>query len=287
MQVGLDSGRRGMAYEHCTGTFNVNGLRETVRIYVMMLFVRRNMEILRHRMKPESCRVMKSLQSMRRTAGAIFVLGCVSVGSLLGSSITVGTDNGGNDFPFGGPFFSNPGTVYQEAYASTDFSAPELITGIDFFEQAGFTGSIYSGTYTLSLSMISASIGSLSTTNLASNLGADNTVFDTVVLSGTAPSKLTFTGTPFLYDPSQGNLLLNISITGGSGGKGVAFQDNEGVGTSVARYQNFGSNNGLGWGLVTEFDSLSGGPAVPEPGTMSLFGCGMAAVLLVKRLRRS
>jgi hypothetical protein len=227
------------------------------------------------------------LQNMRRTAGAIFLLGCVSVGTLLGSSITVGSDNGANVFPFGGPYLSNPGTDYQEAYASTNFSGPELITGIDFFQAAGFTGTIYSGTYTLSLSIISANIGSLSSTNLASNIGSDNKVFDAVVLSGAAPAKLIFTGTPFLYDPSQGNLLLNISIAGGSGGSGVAFQDNEGVGTSVARYQNFGLNNGAGWGLVTQFDSTSQGPAVPEPGTLSLFGCALAAVMFVKRLRRS
>jgi len=228
---------------------------------------------------------------MRRAAGAIFLLGCASFGTLLGSSITLGSDNGGNAFPFGGPFFGtgNTGTTYQEAYASTDFSGAELITGIDFFQQAGFTGGIYSGTYTLSLSIITADIGSLSSTNFAGNLGADNTVFDSVVLSGAAPSKLIFTGTPFLYDPSVGNLLLNISITGATpgSGKGVAFQDNEGVGTSIARYQNFGLNNGNGYGLVTEFDSPSGGAAVPEPGTLSLFGCGLAAALLVKRLRRS
>jgi hypothetical protein len=71
-------------------------------------------------------------------------------------------------------------------------------------------------------------------------------------------------------------------VSGGSGGN-VAFEDNEGVGSSMARYQNFGANNGLGYGLVTEFDSNSGGPAVPEPGTMSLFGFGMAAILLAKR----
>jgi hypothetical protein len=230
----------------------------------------------------------ENTRRVRRVAATMLLLGCVSVGALFGSSMTVGTDNGANAFPFGGPFYGYTGTDYQEAYASSDFSGPELITGIDFFEAAGDSGSIYSGTYTLSLSVISAGIGSLSSTNLASNIGSDNAVFDTVVLSGTAPGELTFTGNPFLYDPSQGNLLLNISVAGGSGGSGVAFEDNEGVGTSVARYQNFGANNGLGWGLVTEFDTTSGGGnVVPEPGTLSLVGFGMMAVLFVKRLRRS
>ena len=243
--------------------------------------------MLADRLKSESRGFFGGAPLLRRAAGAIFLLGCVSVGSLFGSSLVVGTDNGANAFPFGGPFFGNPGTTYQEAYAASDFSGPELITGVDFFQAAGFSGNLYSGTYTLSFSIISANIGSLSTTNLASNIGVNNAVFDTVVLSGKAPSTLSFTGTPFMYDPSQGNLLLNISITGGSGGSGVAFQDNEGVGTGVARYQNFGTNNGLGWGLVTQFDTTSGGPAVPEPGTLSLFGLSSAAVLLVKRFRRS
>jgi hypothetical protein len=240
------------------------------------------MGILGYLMKAESGRFSRGIQTMQRAAGALILLGGVAAGSLLGSSIIVGSDNGSNAFPFGGPFGSNPGTDYQEAYASSDFSTPELITGIDFFEAPGQTGNLYSGTYTLSLSVISSSIGSLSSTNLPSNIGAGSTVFETVALSGKAPGELTFTGTPFLYDPSQGNLLLDLSVSGGSGGS-VAFEDNEGVGSSLARYQNFGATNGLGYGLVTEFDSNSGGPAVPEPGTMSLFGFGMAAILLVKR----
>jgi hypothetical protein len=97
---------------------------------------------------------------------------------------------------------------------------------------------------------------------------------------------LTFTGTPFLYDPSLGNLLLDISVTGGSGGSGAAFEDSEGTGTSLARYQNFGSGNGLGYGLVTEFDSTASMANTPEPGTLPLMACLGLVGLLVQRLRR-
>jgi hypothetical protein len=216
----------------------------------------------------------------------MFLLSCVSVGTLFGSSLIIGSDNGANGFPFGGPYYGSVGSDYQEAYASSDFSGPTLISSIDFFLATDFTGNLYSGTYTLSLSVISSNIGSLSSTNLAGNIGSDNTLFETVALSGSAPNELTFTGTPFLYVPSLGNLLLDISVAGGSGGKGVAFEDNEGVGSAVARYQNFGTGNGLGYGLVTEFDSVSSTTAAPEPGMLSLLCCGLAG-LFVRRLRRS
>jgi hypothetical protein len=229
----------------------------------------------------------RRLDMMKRTLITFCSLGCLSIGTLLGSSITVGTDSGANDFPFSGPFFGYAGTDYQEAYASSDFTGPINITGIDFFLGTGFTGSLYAGTYTLSLSVISSNIGSLSSTNLAGNIGSDDTVFEVANLKGSAPSVLTFTGTPFLYDPSLGNLLLDISITGGKGGSTAAYQDSEGVGTGIARYQNFGLNNGLGYGLVTEFDSTASMANTPEPGTLPLMACLGLVGLLVQRLRRS
>src|SRR5580698_9952647 len=228
----------------------------------------------------------RRIEMMKRTLITLCSLCCLSIGALLGSSITVGTDNGSNNFPFSGPFYGYPGTDYQEAYASSDFTGPINITGIDFFLGAGFTGSLYAGTYTLSLSVISSNIGSLSSTNLAGNIGSDDTIFESVALSGKAPNTLAFSGTPFLYNPTLGNLLLDISITGGSGGSDVAFEDNEGSGTSLARYQNFGSNDGLGYGLVTEFVSASAAPAVPEPAMLSLLCCGLAAVVGTRLRRR-
>jgi hypothetical protein len=223
---------------------------------------------------------------LRRAAGTMILLCALSVGTVFGSSVTIGSDNGSNAFPFGGPFGTNTGSDYQEAYAASDFSGPMLITGIDFFLGNGFTGSLYAGTYTLSLSVISSNIGSLSSTNLAGNIGSDDTVFESVALSGKAPNTLAFSGAPFLYNPTLGNLLLDISITGGKGGSDVAFEDNEGSGTSLARYQNFGSNDGLGYGLVTEFVSASAAPAVPEPGMLSLLCCGLAAVVGTRLRRR-
>jgi hypothetical protein len=96
----------------------------------------------------------RSLKKMKRTIVAMVFLCCVSACTLLGSSITLGTDNGGNGDPFGGPLAGFPGTRYQEAYASSDFSGPISVTGIDFFLEAGEGGSLYGGTYQCRRKMI-------------------------------------------------------------------------------------------------------------------------------------
>ena len=209
---------------------------------------------------------------MKQIRRVLFFLSCVSVSALFGTSLTLGTNTGGNSFPFGGN-----GTRYQEAYASSYFPGPIAITAISFF---GGGGNLYAGTYQVSLSTITTSVNSLSNTNFNSNLGANNTMFATVALSGTAPATLTFTGGPFNYDPSQGNLLVDIQIINPVSGSGsTGYQDGNGVGPAgIARYQNFGAGT-TGYGMVTRFDY---GPVivVPTIPTLSQWGMLLLAGLL-------
>jgi hypothetical protein len=204
--------------------------------------------------------------------------------TLSAASLNVGVNNGGNFFPFGGPATGFAGTRYQEAYSSSLFSGPISITGIDFF--LAQAGDLYGGTYQLSFSTITAGVNSLSDTNFNSNLGPNNTVFDTVTLSGAAPNILTFTGGPFSYNPANGNLLLDIQITNPVAPDVEAtFEDGADNGPStISRYDDFG-NGTTGFGLVTEFD-FSNSTSAPEPGTLVLLGVGLAGIF-VGRLRHA
>jgi hypothetical protein len=221
----------------------------------------------------------------------MFLLCCACPWMLRGESIVLGNDNGGNADPFAGPFPGFPGTQYQEAYASSDFPGPISITGIAFFLQPGFNGStLYGGTYQLSLSVITTNIDDLSEANLNANPGADNTVFATETLAGLAPQILTFSGGPFFYDPSLGNLLLDVEVSNQTSGGSAVFEDGAGHGPAgIVRYSNF-YNGTTGYGLVTEFnystpDAFGSEQASPEPRTLVLLACGIAGLSVKRWLR--
>lgn len=224
------------------------------------------------------------MKSTLRAVGILFLAGFAAAASF-GATITVGVPIGSsNAFPFTGTSPGGMGSRYQQAYSASDFTEAMAITDISFFRQQ--TGTFRTATYSLYLSTISAGIDSLSVANFDANRGSDNTLFATLSLSGSLPAVLTFSGGPFLYNPTSGNLLLDVTVTGiGTSGNGGFEWQSSSSGT-FSRYYDF-SNPALasvGTGLVTRFDYNT---AIPEPQSFGLIGLGLAGLLGIKRKIRS
>jgi hypothetical protein len=206
--------------------------------------------------------------------------------------ITIGNVNSGelNAFPFSGSYQDSFGADrYQQVYNSSLFGgSPTSISSITFYSGGSPFGPNADGTYTLSLSTTAASVNGLDT-DMANNVGPNDETF----FSGTLPAypstpggAMTFTiASPFLYDPSAGNLLLDIQISGVTNGSTALFVAQDGdFGTDSSRMVNGNAEGTSSYGLVTTFGL--GTTSVPEPGSLTLAMIGLAAVAGLSRLRR-
>lgn len=238
------------------------------------------------------------MKTLRRFAAAGFVLGLLCVGRAEAGLIVVPNANATVEGSFqanSAPF--NDTSRLQQVYGASEFgTAPILITQIAF--RASATQGAFShflSELRLDLSTTPATSGTLSST-FAGNVGSDDvTVFDApITLSSTAAAgpgntkvfdvviNLT---TAFLYNPSAGNLLLDIRNfgTGFTGYVDIAadpalslvFVDNSTTSATGTAQR--------GIGLVTQFTTA----AVPEPASVVMAGLGLAWVGLLGRKRRT
>jgi hypothetical protein len=166
---------------------------------------------------------------MPKISSAILVASvclCVSA-SKLEADIVVGApgDPGvGDCIPFG----CSDASTFQQVYSSSLFPNPITIAGLTFFlnnfdNTDPLTGApivpdtIYPQDYTISLSVVSVPVDSLDT-DLDNNLNPNTTaLFFQGFLDNPVNGSFTIQTTPpnyFYYDPSQGNLLLDIRIDG-------------------------------------------------------------------------
>ena len=231
---------------------------------------------------------------------------------LVAPSSDASTEGNTNSYsPFNA--FSNESVRYQQVFNATEFSSlgsAEYITQL-IFRPDGVLGNAFSGKasgYKIYLSTTSASADNLSST-FSNNIGSDNTlVFNGILLLSSS-----FTGpaggpkdfdivlnlqTPFLYNPSAGNLLLDVSkpenaFSGQSTGSLDASSATDDSTSSVI-YESFNSLDNAttatsgaktSTGLITEFTFSS----VPEPSAvvLSLFSVGGCFLFRGSRFRRN
>lgn len=213
----------------------------------------------------------------------------------LAGSTMVGTANDGNCYPFmcnDSGTGAGPSIQYQQVFSSNSFGSNAVnITSETFYwnfaQQYGGNDTLLGGTYIGYLSTTSAQVNNLNGGCLSCNVGANDTqVFDFTVPSGGVSFGQSYTinnSTGFMFDPSQGNLLLDIfasnqdNVPNGSGNS-YSNADHSGDYTSRA-YAFNGSNSGTpdSIGLVTTFGSGQT-TSTHEPASLMLLGSGLIGV---------
>jgi hypothetical protein len=198
----------------------------------------------------------------------------------------------GNCDPFGCPALFGLGT-YQQVYAASafsGFSGETTIDGLTFYDDQVQNGAIPAGgTFTLSFSYTHDAPDALGTSSPSDNSFSGFQTFYSGQLPGLSGETLDFVGTPFLYNPADGNLLLTVGVTNPSDFALTLYLD-QASSTAVTSNAYFGTfdgspiegANGMG-GLVTGF-TLAPNLATPEPGSLLLVLAG--AGLIAYRRRR-
>lgn len=191
---------------------------------------------------------------------------------------------------------------YQQVYNSSEFGAlsgPELITRIAFRPDEGEGAFVMNfANVQVKLSTTTAAADGLSGT-FATNSGADLTTVYSGALAlssagvaiGPGPFDVIINlQTPFLYDPSLGNLLFEFMNISSEEFAGISL-DAVNAADSVSRLFSFGAANeptGIRdtTGFVTQFTTRAASMVVPEPSTLALFAVGFAGLAFASSRRR-
>ncbi len=245
---------------------------------------------------------------MRRFAVSILILLALPAAGAFAATIVAPNGYESTEGNSSGSFpFNNFTGRYQQAYGASEFVAsPISITEIAFRTDAP-AGETWASemSFTLHLSTSANPVGSLSTT-FADNIGVDDTLVYTASAqlfggsSAGAPGPNAFDliltlDTPFTYDPTSGDLLLEVLMdtqtnllppasftyldavqsTTGQFDVGLQRVWNSGGDPSAVT----GSTDLHGYGLVTRFTY----DVVPEPGTGLLLVAGLLGLAAQRR----
>ena len=178
---------------------------------------------------------------------------------------------------------ANESTRYQQVYSSDIFSGPVTIEEIAFKTASA---SFYFADVRLSLASTDVKVGQLSM-DMENNFSAPSTVAfeDAFYVGGGEPGySLSFQlDQPFDYDPSNGNLLLDLELNH-QVGKQFTLLDITGTSASRAIFSNSMQRSDSA-SILTQFSLQQ----VPEPSTVTLSILGGIALLFCrwKRNRQS
>jgi len=243
------------------------------------------------------------MKTQRLFASTLLVLLCSSfaLADVIVVPDTLATTEG-NDNNFG-PFFNNS-VRYQQVYSASQFPSsmgPLQITQIAFRPDGSVTDPnliIIFNSVQMDLSTTSTTPSTLSTV-FGDNVGADNTtVFDSFVFlnvpvtgpaGGPKDFTVVFNLTPFIYDPSAGDLLLDVRAFQSGGGISASLDAASGSPfTAHIDAASIGAASGdfFALGLVTQFQFIAAPAPVPEPQTFMLTPLALFLVGVGARRRR-
>ena len=179
---------------------------------------------------------------------------------------------------------------YQQAYGASLFSGLTEIRGIDFTASNGGTWS--ENEYAVTLSTAVNGVNQL-VANFDANTGSDAALFETKSFSGSvaAGGLVGFSGS-FNYDPTQGDLLVDIHrITGSQQSMSLNYVYGENTLNEFSRLYSFDDLGtgyvGNNYGNVTTFTTGEGFAgqvsAVPVPAAAWLFGSGLLGLVGIAR----
>jgi hypothetical protein len=155
---------------------------------------------------------------IKRMVMILTVTGLLITSQVLAEPIIVdfsGPITGASCAPFGCMGYFGPDQMYQQVYSASLFPSPAVsISEVTFFNSLVPHFNIFgAGMYTVTFSITPFEPGFLDTQNLQNNIGIQASTFFVGQLQGPLGGPtFTLVGTPYLYTPSQGNLLMTVHV---------------------------------------------------------------------------
>jgi len=177
---------------------------------------------------------------------------------------TAGSTGSCNPFLCNLGFTSGPSQHWQQIFAAAAFPNITQINSLTFLQvfsaRFGGTTTVLPGHYKITLSTTNLYVGCCGFSPiLANNFGADKTVVFEGDLGGvsTNPSFTINSSVPFVYDPTAGELLMDIEVTNQAGlttGWGRIDLDVSGLTQAQITVNGGLASMGSGSGLVVQFN---------------------------------